>query len=50
MGYHIDLRKCAGHSGNFWNEQADKLAVAAKEGTQQVEIRLLKHIDYNERK
>ena len=50
MGYHIDLRKCAGHAGNFWNEQADKLAVAAKEGAQQVAIKLLKHIDYNERK
>jgi ribonuclease HI len=31
-GYRIDLRKCAGHSGDHWNEMADKLAVAAKEG------------------
>ena len=31
-GYRIDLRKCHGHAGNHWNEQADKLAVAAKEG------------------
>ena len=31
-GYRIDLRKCAGHSGDKWNEEADKLAVAAKEG------------------
>ena len=32
QGYRIDLRKCLGHSGDYWNEQADKLAVAAKEG------------------
>lgn len=31
-GYRIDLRKCSGHSGIKWNEVADKLAVAAKEG------------------
>lgn len=31
-GYRIDLRKCRGHAGNKWNEMADKLAVAAKEG------------------
>ena len=31
-GYRIDLRKCRGHSGDKWNEVADKLAVAAKEG------------------
>lgn len=36
MGYRIDLRKCHGHSGDYWNEQADKLAVAAKEGAGQV--------------
>ena len=30
-GYRIDLRKCSGHSGNHWNEVADKLAVAAKD-------------------
>ena len=30
--YRIELRKCRGHSGNKWNEMADKLAVAAKEG------------------
>ena len=32
QGYRIDLRKCRGHTGNKWNEMADKLAVAAKEG------------------
>lgn len=32
QGYRIDLRKCAGHAGNKWNEMADKLAVSAKEG------------------
>ena len=31
-GYRIDLRKCRGHAGDKWNEVADKLAVAAKEG------------------
>ena len=31
-GYRIELRKCRGHSGVKWNEMADKLAVAAKEG------------------
>lgn len=30
-GYRIELRKCIGHSGNPWNEMADRLAVAAKE-------------------
>lgn len=25
-GYRIELRKCAGHSGNKWNELADELA------------------------
>lgn len=30
-GYRIDLRKCAGHAGNKWNETADKLARTAKE-------------------
>lgn len=30
--YRIDLRKCRGHFGVKWNEMADKLAVAAKEG------------------
>jgi ribonuclease HI len=49
QGYTIDLRKCHGHSGDYWNEQADKLAVAAKEGSQQVVIKLLKHINSNER-
>ena len=42
QGYRIDLRKCHGHSGDFWNEQADKLAVAAKEGAGQVVINFLK--------
>ena len=44
QGYMIDLRKCHGHSGDHWNEQADKLAVAAKEGSGQV---ILKLLDYN---
>jgi ribonuclease HI len=26
QGYRIDLRKIAGHQGNYWNEIADKLA------------------------
>lgn len=30
QGYRIDLRKCAGHAGNKWNEMADKLAKSAK--------------------
>ena len=29
QGYKIDLRKCAGHSGNLWNDLADALAVSA---------------------
>jgi ribonuclease HI len=41
-GYRIELRKCHGHSGDHWNEQADKLAVAAKEGAGQVTINLMK--------
>ena len=32
QGYRITLLKCRGHAGNQWNEMADKLAVAAKEG------------------
>ena len=32
QGYRITLRKCRGHVGDKWNELADKLAVAAKEG------------------
>lgn len=43
-GYRIDLRKCAGHSGVHWNEQADKLAVAAKLGQEQVIINTLNTI------
>ena len=42
MGYRIDLRKCHGHSGDHWNEQADKLAVAAKEGASKVIIDYLR--------
>ena len=30
QGYRIDLRKVAGHSGNYWNEVADQMAVRAK--------------------
>lgn len=41
-GYRIDLRKCRGHSGDHWNEQADKLAVAAKEGASEIIINFLK--------
>lgn len=41
-GYRIDLRKCVGHSTNHWNNQADKLAVAAKEGAGQTIINFLK--------
>lgn len=41
-GYRIDLRKCRGHAGEHWNEQADKLAVAAKEGAAAVVIDFLK--------
>lgn len=33
MGYRISLRKCRGHVGDEWNEMADKLAVAAKTGS-----------------
>lgn len=29
-GYRIDLRKVAGHSGNYWNEMADGLAKGEK--------------------
>lgn len=42
QGYVIDLRKCYGHSGDYWNEQADKLAVAAKEGASKVIIDYLR--------
>ena len=42
QGYVIDLRKCHGHSGDYWNEQADKLAVAAKEGASKVIINYLR--------
>jgi ribonuclease HI len=42
QGYVIDLRKCHGHSGDHWNEQADKLAVAAKEGESKVVIDYLR--------
>lgn len=28
-GYRINLQKCKGHSGDYWNEQADKLAKEA---------------------
>lgn len=52
-GYRIDLRKCRGHAGDHWNEQADKLAVAAKEGAAAVLIKYLKNCEerkkYNER-
>ena len=44
-GYRIDLRKCKGHDGVYWNEVADKLAVAAKEGAQTVTFKVMK---YNE--
>lgn len=44
QGYRIDLRKCAGHSGVHWNEQADKLAVAAKYGEQKVVLQTLNNV------
>ena len=47
QGYVIDLRKCHGHSGDHWNEQADKLAVAAKEGASKVIIDYLRKEKYN---
>ena len=28
-GYRIELRKVPGHSGNYWNEMADKLATGS---------------------
>ena len=46
-GYVIDLRKCHGHSGDHWNEQADKLAVAAKEGAGKVIIDYLRKEKYD---
>lgn len=46
-GYRIDLRKCKGHDGVHWNEQADKLAVAAKEDMQEVTIQVLKFNEPN---
>ena len=30
QGYRIDLRKVAGHSGNYWNEVADQMAIKTK--------------------
>ena len=47
QGYIIDLRKCHGHSGDHWNEQADKLAVAAKEGAGKVIIDYLRKEKYD---
>ena len=41
--YKIDLRKCKGHKGIYWNEQADKLAVAAKEDLQEVTIKVMEY-------
>lgn len=32
LGYRITLRKCTGHSGEKWNELADKLARRATNG------------------
>lgn len=43
MGYRIDLRKCKGHSGDHWNEMADKLAVAAKENLQEVTMKVMEY-------
>jgi ribonuclease HI len=40
QGYRITLLKCRGHAGNQWNEMADKLAVAAKEGKEILTIKL----------
>ena len=46
--YKIDLRKCKGHAGNHWNEQVDKLAVAAKEGINEITIKTLRKDINNE--
>ena len=40
QGYRITLLKCRGHAGNKWNEMADKLAVAAKEGKEILTLKL----------
>ena len=40
QGYRITLLKCHGHAGNQWNEMADKLAVAAKEGKEILTLKL----------
>lgn len=40
QGYRITLLKCRGHAGNQWNEMADKLAVAAKEGKEILTLKL----------
>ena len=44
QGYKIDLRKCRGHAGDHWNEQVDKLAVAAKEGANEIIIKTLRKL------
>lgn len=40
-GYRIDLRKIKGHSGNYWNEMADKLAKIAKEKQDVYELNMM---------
>jgi ribonuclease HI len=45
QGYAIDLRKCRGHSGDHWNEQVDKLAVAAKEGASEIVLKTLRKVN-----
>ncbi len=40
-GHRISLRKCKGHDGVYWNEVADKLAVAAKENSKIVNFKNL---------
>lgn len=45
QGYRIELRKCRGHAGDYWNEQVDKLAVAAKEGASEIIIKTLRKVN-----
>ena len=46
-GYRIDLRKVRGHSGNYWNEIADRLAKVAKEKQDIYELNMLTEGEMN---